>query len=175
MPPSVYRVAKSSGLTAEEPVDEEDVEDDDGDDGDDDDDEAGLETTNTKADEIYNHCKSMLEDMLEMGRKALETKPEDFKESGGRVTKVLTEEEARTWRGEDSATIDGDTADDTATDAATDAATDDDPSRPLSPLRIMIPDDSTSEEEVEAPLILDEDILNGSPLPPITVTPSPSP
>ncbi|GJE89588.1 hypothetical protein PsYK624_056920 [Phanerochaete sordida] len=167
LPPSVYRAAKLS-LEVEEVV-EEDAEEEEEDD--DLEEEVDLESTKTKADEIYNHCRLMLDDLLAVGRKALETRPEDFLESPVRVTKVLTEEEARTWRGEDSATVDGD---DTATDAATDAATDDDPSRPLTPSRVAIPDD-TSEEEVEESLILDDSVLHGSPLPPITVTPSPSP
>ncbi|EKM61606.1 uncharacterized protein PHACADRAFT_180701 [Phanerochaete carnosa HHB-10118-sp] len=162
LPPSVYHAAKSS-LDVEEPPDDDDAED--GEEGED------LQTTNTKADEIYSHCRSMLDDMLAIGRKALETKPEDFIEPSVHVTKVLSEEEARTWRGEHSTTIDGDAADDTVTDAATD----DDPSRPLSPSHVSVSDELTSEEEVEASLITDESALNGSPLPPITVTPSSSP
>ena len=110
----------------------------------------------------------MLEALIDSGRKALETKPEDFRESGVGITKVLSEEEARTWRGEEVSFAERDYTDD--------GTTDDDPSRPRTPSRIAIPsDDVSSEDEVERSLMVDEDALSASGVPPITVTPSPSP
>jgi hypothetical protein len=161
LPPSAYRAVKSSLPT------EETIEGGIDEDGEDDDDEQQA-VVEGKTDETYSRVKSMLEALIESGRKALETRPEDFKIPGEGRTKVLSEEEARTWRGEDSSIVDRDETDD--------GATDDDPSRPLSPPQASIPLGSlTSEEEVEASLILDINALDASPLPPITVTPSSSP
>lgn len=158
LPPSAYRVVKDSLAPedAEEPEPEdEDVEEE----------EAVLDD---KTDEAYRRVRSMLEALIESGRKALETRPEDFKEPGIGITKVLTEEEARTWRGDDVSLTERDLTDDSATE--------DDPSRPLTPSRVAIPsDDFSSEEEVELSLIIDDDSLRSSSVPPITVTPSPSP
>lgn len=157
LPPPAYRAAKSSlatDNTLEDEVEEDDPEEEE---------EAVIEGT---TDEAYKRVKSIIEALLESGRKALETTPDDFKSPGKGITKVLSEEEARTWRGEDeSLVVDRDDLDD---------ATDDGQSRPLTPSRIAIPSD-TSEEEVEKSLLLDEDALAASLLPPITVTPSPSP
>lgn len=163
LPPSAYRVAKSSlsPEAIEEPEDENEEEDEE--------DEAEAQAAiEGKNDETYRRVKSMLETLIDSGRKALESKPEDFKASGVGITKVLSEEEARTWRGEDVSFTERDLTDD--------GTTDDDPSRPLTPSQIAIPsDDVSSEEEVERSLIVDEDVLDGFGIPPITVTPSPSP
>ena len=162
LPPSVYRAAKSSLPAEETPGDEEEEEEED---EDDDEQQAIVEG---KTDEAYMRVRTMIEALLASGRKALETRPEDFYDPGEGRTKVLSEEEARTWRGEDSSTIDREEVDD--------GTTDDDPSRPLSPSQTTDQlDDLASEDEVEASLVLDHGVLNGSSLPPITVTPSPSP
>lgn len=160
LPPSAYHAAKSS-LSPEEAEEEEE---EDNDDDDEDEAQAAIEGTN---DEAYRRVRSILEALIDSGRKALETKPEDFRTSGVGITKVLSEEEARTWRGEDVSF--------TERDYAEDGTTDDDPSRPLTPSQIAIPNDPSSEEEVELSIILDSDISTTTSVPPITVTPSPSP
>lgn len=160
LPPPAYRAAKSS-LSPEANADAEEEEEDD---EDEDEAQAAVEGTN---DEAYRRVRSMLEALIESGRKALETKPDDFRTSGVGVTKVLSEEEARTWRGEDVSFTERDDMDD--------GATDDDPSRPLTPSRVAIPNDLGSEDEGEQSMTLDKDILRASSVPPITVTPSPSP
>ena len=161
LPPSAYREAKSSlsPEVVEEPEDDEDEDEDDTET------QAAIEGKN---DEAYRRVKSMLEALIDSGRKALETKPEDFKADGVGITKVLSEEEARTWRGEELSFAERDYTDD--------GTTDDDPSRPLTPSRIAIPSGNvSSEEEVEQSILVDGGTFGASIVPPITVTPSPSP
>ncbi|KIP11130.1 hypothetical protein PHLGIDRAFT_114795 [Phlebiopsis gigantea 11061_1 CR5-6] len=159
LPPSAFHAAKTS-LSPEEAVDVEEEEEEE----DDDEAQAAIEGT---TDEAYRRVRSMLEVLIDSGRKALETKPEDFRTSGVGITKVLSEEEARTWRGEDLSFTERDYTDD--------GVADDDPSRPLTPSRVAIPDDPSSEEEDDGSIVMDNDILNMPSVPPITVTPSPSP
>ena len=144
--------------TLKEEEEEEEHEDDP-------EDEAVLDGT---TDDSYRRVKSLIESLIESGKQALESKPEDFIGTASGGLKVLSEEEARTWRGEelDARSLLEDT------DSASQY---DDPSRPLTPSRIAIPDEFTSEDEVEASLIIDSDESASltSPLPPITVTPSP--
>lgn len=74
-----------------------------------------------KTDEAYRRVKSLLDGLLEQGRKALETKPEDLVGKGN-LTKVLSEEEQRVWLG------DG--------DADTLSALDPNESRPITPFSV---------------------------------------
>lgn len=166
LPPVAYHAAKSSleedGVLKEEEEDEHD------------DDDPHVEAVlDGKTDESYRRVKTLLETLIESGRKALESTPEDFKGSGT-GTKVLSEEEARPWRGDDPETRslveDGDSA------SFVSQSADDDSSRPLTPLRNAMRISMTSEDEVEASLVLTSDDSEDSAfsLPPITVTPSPS-
>lgn len=175
LPPVAYHAAKSSMVedgTLKEDEDEEEGEDEHAED--DPHEQAVLEG---KTDESYRRVRSLLENLLESGRQALQSTPDDFRGSGA-STKVLSEEEARTWRGDDPETRpileeveDGDSASFVSASAG-----DDDSSRPLTPSRNMMRISMTSEEEVEASLVLSSDDSENSAfsLPPITVTPSPS-
>lgn len=160
LPPPAYRAAKSSLKEADTQIEEDDEDEDE--------DEVDGPVVEGTLDEGYGRVKSLIEVLLESGRKALESQPEDFTSAGTGVTKVLSEEEARTWRGEDP-----DTRSLLDDDASSYHATEDGWSRPLTPSRIAIPgDDFDSEDEVEASLMIDERDL--ADIPPITVTPSPS-
>lgn len=127
-----------------------------------------------KTDETYRRVRSLLEGLIEQGRRALETTPDDLAASGKGGAKVLHEVEARTWRGDDPEThsiISRDDVDDqTHLDVDHASLT----SRPLSPSRIAVPDDDDglgSEDEVEATLLEpDTDDIPSAPIPPITVT-----
>ncbi|KAI0800617.1 hypothetical protein C8Q74DRAFT_1364324 [Fomes fomentarius] len=148
LPPPTFRAVKSSLThddTAEE--DEEDEEEDD-----EDDEEENQAIVEGKADEAYRRVKIMIDTLLDSGRRALESKPEDFVGTGKGGAKVLTAEEVRSWRGEDDTIGMGGL-------------------RPLTPSRIAVPD---SEDEVEATLVVPS-VLPPAPLPPITITPSASP
>ncbi|KAI0756362.1 hypothetical protein C8Q80DRAFT_1092953 [Daedaleopsis nitida] len=165
LPPPAYRAVKSSLSQDEIAAEEEEDEEED----DDEDDEENKQLLEGKADEAYRRVKGIIDSLLESGRRALESKPEDFvgsSKSGG--AKVLTAEEVRTWRGDDDATetrsnLDVDLDDRTMAG-----------SRPLTPSRVAVPDsddDLGSEGEVEASL-LEPDVQPPAPLPPITITPS---
>ena len=110
----------------------------------------------------------MIEGLLDSGRRALESKPEDFVGTGKGGAKVLTAEEVRNWRGDDN---------ETETRSVLGADPSPSSSRPLTPSRVAVPDSDDgldSEDEVEA--TLDEpDSRPPAPLPPITITPSASP
>lgn len=145
LPPPTFRAVKSS-LTHDDTAEEDEEEEEE----DDEDDEAENQAiVEGKADEAYRRVKIMIDSLLDSGRRALESKAEDFVGTGKGGAKVLTAEEVRSWRGEDN-TIG---------------------LRPLTPSRIAVPD---SEDEVEATLVLSS-VLPPAPLPPITITPSASP
>lgn len=173
LPPSVYYAAKSSMAEDGTLPDDDKTEEDD-----EDEEEVDQAVLEGKTDESYRRVKGILEGLLESGRRALESKPEDFAGSGKGGAKVLSEEEARTWRGDDIDSrsilerLHADDASFTSHFTPSDAS-----SRPLTPSRVAIPDgDFGSEDEVEASLIIDPEDVEGrrSTLPPITVTPSPS-
>ncbi|KAI0720066.1 hypothetical protein C8T65DRAFT_24450 [Cerioporus squamosus] len=155
LPPPAYRAVKSS-LTYDDTAEEDDEDDED------DEEEDDKELLEGKADKAYQRVKVIIEGLLESGRRALESKPEDFVGSGKGGAKVLTAEEVRNWRGDDSML---------EADASPSS------SRPLTPSRVAVPDSDDglgSEDEVEA--TLDEpDTRPPAPLPPITITPSASP
>ncbi|RPD57096.1 hypothetical protein L227DRAFT_507263 [Lentinus tigrinus ALCF2SS1-6] len=162
LPPPAYRAVKSS-LTYDDTAEE-----DDDDEEDEDDEEDDKELLEGKADKAYQRVRVMIEGLLESGRRALESKPEDFVNSSKGGAKVLTAEEVRNWRGDDN---------DTETRSMLDADASPSSSRPLTPSRVAVPDSDDglgSEDEVEA--TLDEpDARPLAPLPPITITPSASP
>ena len=169
LPPSAYQAAKTS-MAADGALQEDEEEEDNEEDPEE---QAVLEG---KTDECYLRVKTLIEGLLESGRRALETKPEDFVPRGSSGTKVLSEEEARTWRGED-----GDLETETRSlaedgDSASIISRSDNPSGSLTPSReSTVPDEfTTSEDEVEASLIYSDSGSLASPIPPITVTPSPS-
>ncbi|KAJ3535567.1 hypothetical protein NM688_g6960 [Phlebia brevispora] len=169
LPPRAYHAAKSS-MTEDGILKDEEEEEEEEEEGEDD---AEDDTVLDKTDESYRRVKSLLENLLETGRRALASKPADFVGSGSHGAKVLSEEEARTWRGDDIAEAETRSIlEDDASSFMSQSAGDDDPSRPLTPLRPTF----TSEEEVETSLMLSSDAdESASALPPITVTPSPSP
>ncbi|KAF7799226.1 hypothetical protein EIP86_010458 [Pleurotus ostreatoroseus] len=175
LPPSAYHAAKSSMTEDGILKDDEDEDEDDAAAEDEDDlEEAAL--LEGKTDESYRRVKGLLESLLESGRRALESTPSDFAEPSSRGVKVLSEEEARTWRGDelDSKSLLEDDAD--AASFVSQSVGDDGPSRPRSPSRAASSDGPTSEEEVSASIIIVADSRESTPaLPPITITPSPSP
>ncbi|KAH9932029.1 uncharacterized protein BXZ73DRAFT_101404 [Epithele typhae] len=154
LPPPAYRAVKSS-LTYDDTAEDEDEDDDE-----DEDEVINQGIVEGKADEAYRRVKLMIDGLLDSGRRALESKPEDFVGTGISGAKVLTEEEVRDWRGDDSMLdIDADTISLHS-------------SRPLTPSRIAVPNDDGglgSEDEVEVSLF-EPDIPPLDPLPPITVT-----
>ena len=92
LPPKAYRLVTSDTSP------DADVDDDDDDDDDDEDDGAGgvgtLDVEKIK-DEGFKRCLTLLETLLDDGRRALAAKPEDFTVTSGSATKVLHAEELR--------------------------------------------------------------------------------
>jgi hypothetical protein len=84
LPPRAYRAVKSS-------VDHDDSAEED-------EDEVGEGEKESARDEVYERIKVILEGLLETGRRALESQPQDFLEGGKGGTKVLSAEEVRSWR-----------------------------------------------------------------------------
>ena len=183
LPPPAYRAVKSS--LDKDHSDEDDEGEEDGED------ESVLEG---RPEETYARVKSMLEVLLEQGRKALESTPEDHLSAGKGGAKVLSEEEARTWRGDGddntethsmkSREVDEDDADDD--DVYGDEDSGDKKNKNTksgTSSRILVlnklnngPPSSPSldsEDEVEASLLepdIDLDDLDSPSLPPIRVT-----
>ncbi|RDX51152.1 hypothetical protein OH76DRAFT_1379619 [Lentinus brumalis] len=153
LPPQAYRAVKSS-LTYDDTAEEDDEDEEDEEEA-----ENNKELLEGKADKAYQRVKVIIEGLLESGRRALESKPEDFVGDSKGGAKVLTAEEVRNWRGDDSM-LDADPSPSS--------------SRPLTPSRVAVPDSDDgldSEDEVEA--VLDEPVTRPpAPLPPITITPS---
>jgi len=148
LPPRAYRVVKSS-LEPDDMGDDEDEDEDE--------DDESTEESFAKQDEMYCRVKGLVDTLLESGRKALATTPDELREGGKGGTKVLSAEEVRTWR-------DGD------------GGSEDEPKllrRPLTPSRVAVPGDDNdelqSEDEVEA-IMLEPDVVTPAPVPPITVT-----
>lgn len=104
LPPPAYRAVKSSLHKSSHPDDPNATNassDFNSEDEDDDEDEGEDESVwEGRLDETYNRVKGMMEVLLEQGQKALEAKPEELLGTGKGGTRVLSEEEARTWRGE---------------------------------------------------------------------------
>lgn len=178
LPPPAFRAVAAADDPEEEDEEEEEEEEGEGED-----EEENEALVSGRTDEAYRRVRSLIESLLDEGRRALEAKPEDLggTKSGG--AKVLHEIEARTWRGEDAETHSILSADDRSThlDVEQDLAVPSSRprSRSVSPSRIPVPDDDVSggsESEVEASLIVDDsdddDIPSSRRIPPITVTPS---
>lgn len=145
LPPRAYRVVQSSPSGSDESDDS-------------DDDEADEADEQCSTDDSYTRIQLLITDLLDSGRKALQSVPADFVQSMKGGAKVLTAEEVRDWR-------DSSGSPDT---------------RPLSPAHIAVPGSDTdhsdhsdhleSEEEVESMI----SVLSSSPsAPSILVTKSP--
>ena len=134
LPPHAYRTADH-----DDTADEDDREDEDDDDAE--------ETEET--DDVFLRLKAIVENLLESGRRALETNFGGV----GCAAKVLSAEEARSWRR--NSLVDDDHELD----------------QPPSPSRIAVPD---SDDDDDTPLD-DEDMISssGPQSPPIFITPSP--
>ncbi|EEB90875.1 hypothetical protein MPER_10860 [Moniliophthora perniciosa FA553] len=74
--------------------DDEDEEEDNNDDEDDDNNGNGP----GDADDSFLRLRMLVDDMIETGKKALASTPDDFMKSGKGGAKVLTEEEVKNWR-----------------------------------------------------------------------------
>ncbi|KAL0951618.1 hypothetical protein HGRIS_008299 [Hohenbuehelia grisea] len=158
LPPRTYRAVKSSLEPGEE-----DEEDDD----DDDDDDEGVDPGS--GDAAYNRVKSLIEDLLESGKRALESKPDPFEGSGKNVAKVLSPDEQQSWR--DGA---GDNSDFDIHPVEDQSDADHPDSSILSPSSVTVTQSVSnfdSEEEVEA-MTLPSSPPSPS-LPPILITESP--
>ncbi|KAH0838080.1 hypothetical protein J3R83DRAFT_6321 [Lanmaoa asiatica] len=84
LPPRTYKVVRSA---LEEERDREDEDEDE--DEDDSDVEEGL-------DETFQRVRGQIDSLIESGKRALETRPEDFR--ANLATKVLNADELRSWR-----------------------------------------------------------------------------
>lgn len=92
LPPRAFRSLRASdGPEVEEEESEDEDEEEEGDS------ELGNGAGMGKADETFLRVRGLLESLLESGRRALESKTEDFVEKKG-GTRVLHEIEARPWR-----------------------------------------------------------------------------
>ncbi|EPQ60450.1 hypothetical protein GLOTRDRAFT_135128 [Gloeophyllum trabeum ATCC 11539] len=124
-------------------------------------------------DPAYKRVVTILEGLLEVGRRALETKPEDFVEQSKGGAKVLTAEEVQNWRnravsgGSEVTNVPSEYLD---TDAAGETSFD----SSVSPSHLIVSatdDGATSEEEVEA-LMAEPVPIPPASIPPITISPS---
>jgi len=84
LPPRAYREVKSSFDPSEIADDEEDAEDED-------------QEVEDEKDEIYHRISSLIDNLLNSGKRALEKQIEDFPEGGKGGAKVLSAEEVRDW------------------------------------------------------------------------------
>ncbi|KAI6047883.1 hypothetical protein EDC04DRAFT_3135587 [Pisolithus marmoratus] len=151
LPPRTYDAVKSSF-----PNDRDDELDDD--------DDADSEDIEGVEDEGFERVKCLLDALIQSGKRALESKPEEFRNNSA---KVLNADEVRWWQDSErsiaSATI--------RTDSMHNEGGDDQTTRSrLSPAPVTVPgsDCESSLESVEgSPL---HSISTMSPLPPITIT-----
>ena len=160
LPPRTYRTLKSS-LGPEDMADDEDIDDDSNDNDDDDD-------GDDEHDETYKRIRSILEDLLETGHRALRAEPRDFEQQSSGV-KVLSAEEVRSWRnnmGDDISSTHS---------APTDADTDDEHLPQRNPLATSQAPVVSEDDSEKAPSRCDDEeaiVMGGDEqnLPPITVT-----
>ncbi|KAF9225528.1 hypothetical protein BS17DRAFT_778729 [Gyrodon lividus] len=150
LPPRTYKTVNSA-LVAEDSRDDEDDEDED----DSEDIEEGAD------DETFQRVRGLIESLVESGKRALETKPEDFRTS--LATKVLNADELRSWR-------------DSGQRATTSSSYLDHQEEiiRLPPALVAVPD-SANESSAQSNWELASDSASRpptSPLPPITITPS---
>ena len=146
LPPRTYRIISSN--------DKDEVEaDDESDDEDENEDENEFDKSD---DQSFMRVRLLIDEMVESGKRALASKPEDFMTGRKSGAKVLTEDEVRSWR--DSAGGNGR----------------DEHDRGTSPSRVVVPDDHDgdeldSEDEVSM-IILPHSNSNSPSPPPILVT-----
>ncbi|KAG7099667.1 hypothetical protein E1B28_001492 [Marasmius oreades] len=84
LPPRTYRIIASN--TKDEPDAEDESDDED------------EQPINGSDDSAFMRVRMLINDMVESGKRALASKPEDFMVEGKGGTKVLTAEEVRFWR-----------------------------------------------------------------------------
>jgi hypothetical protein len=116
-------------------------------------------------DEVYKRLRLMIEGLVQSGKRALETKPEDFGSGWKGGAKVLSAEEVRSWIGTDD--------DGHSTDADTERKREAQSSRSVSPWETAIPyevDGFLTEEDSKAEAF--ERGLVTPPPPPIRIVPS---
>lgn len=117
-------------------------------------------------DEVYKRLRLMIEGLIQSGKRALETKPEDFGDGWKGGAKVLSAEEVRSWIGADK--------EGHSTDADMEKRHGAQSNRPTSPWKVAEPhgeDISFSEDGVEA-LGLRPNPMPATPPPPIRIVPS---
>lgn len=112
LPPSTYQQLKSE---EEEEEDEEEVSEDDSD----------IVKGNGPGNEGYQRVRLLLENLIETGKRALESTPSDFGTGAGTKVTVLSAEEVENWNDSD------------------------DHPRAISPSRVAIPESNGSEDEDE--------------------------
>jgi hypothetical protein len=137
---------------------------DETDDDDNDDEDSDRETDARTVDDTYRRVKTMIELLLETGRKALESKIHDHPEGGRGGTKVLSADEIRSWNDFDDPVNREDDLDAVNGSLNPSSATPRTP-HPHSGF--------ASEEEVENTIAPDGGLQLQSPIPPIHITPSP--
>ena len=154
LPPRTFRAIKSS-------LGPEDMADDDIDDSDED---------NNEHDETYRRIRGLLEGLLETGRRALRTEPQDFAKQGSGV-KVLSAEEVRSWRGDTKDVLFS------VHSAPTETETDDETylrwNSPTPPSQAVVSGDremGPRKNDDESAIVINGDERSSGNLPPITVT-----
>jgi hypothetical protein len=157
LPPRAFQAVKSE-LDHDDTASEDDEDEDD---------ENGVQ--DGTEDEVYKRVRITIDGLIQTGKRALESRPEDFLEGGKGGAKVLHADEVRIWRDSGGGLVED-------VHSALHLSIDDSmsSSRPISPSHVAIPhSDISSEGEVEAMTsVVLEFAPPGSP-PPITVTPSP--
>ncbi|EIN13906.1 hypothetical protein PUNSTDRAFT_140337 [Punctularia strigosozonata HHB-11173 SS5] len=182
LPPRAFRALAARGpnssveddLTVDEDDEDEEEEEELGDDG------LVKGKVAGKEDAAYLRVKDMVLDLIAHGKRALESKAEDFMEHRG--TKVLSAEEVRSWRKDsedadmsssviDTSIVDADNEEEDDPDASF-ASFDDVGPRSSTPLGSGAGNDSlVSETEVEHSLM--EGMVNYTPpSPPISISPA---
>ncbi|KAG6380936.1 hypothetical protein JVT61DRAFT_5329 [Boletus reticuloceps] len=146
LPPPTFKAVKSA-------LDDDDDDDDnDNDNGDNDSDVEEGE------DETFQRIRGLIDNLIESGKRALETRPEDFR--ANLATKVLNADELRSWRDFGHHT--------SIRNSFMDKQDADDVHSRLSPVLVAIPDSGcTSLMESDGELASDS---RSSSLPPITIT-----
>jgi len=118
-------------------------------------------------DEAYKRVKIIIDGLIETGKRALESTPEDLLEGGKRGAKVLHAEEVRMWRVSGGSPSEDGNGSHLGLDDSMSS------SRPISPTHVAMPDSELSSEgEVEAMTSVVLESAPPGPPPPITVTPS---
>lgn len=150
LPPRAFQAVKST-------LDHDDTASE----GEEDSDE-GKDAVEGTEDEVFKRIRASIDDMVDIGKRALESTPEDFMDGSKGGAKVLHAEEVRMWRASDGEDMRQDLDFHLSFDDSMSS------SRPASPSHIAMPDsDASSEGEVEAMTSI---FLAAAP--PITITDS---